>query len=169
MRSPVEVNEMLTQTPHFPLTIMLTFVIAALVALRRESDPTLRTDACPVLSCLPLEREMPTPFGLQCPFKPKAGTTLALQGGPQRNSSQWWGYHRDAQSKRPCVVWLHSRGMSTKDTLCRQRDLGWKQRLGELGEGEGNVLKQWWWWLYNSKILLEFIELYTSYGLMLWY
>lgn len=51
MRSPVEVNEMLTQTPHFPLTIMLTFVIAALVALRRESDPTLRTDACPVLSC----------------------------------------------------------------------------------------------------------------------
>lgn len=72
MRSPVEVNEMLTQTPHFPLTIMLTFVIAALVALRRESDPTLRTDACPVLSCLSLEREMPTPFGLQCPFKPKA-------------------------------------------------------------------------------------------------
>lgn len=85
MRSPVEVNEMLTQTPHFLLTIMLTFVIAALVARRQESDPTLKTDACPILSCLSLEGEMPTPFRLQCPFKPKTGTTLALQGGPQRN------------------------------------------------------------------------------------
>lgn len=47
MRCPVEVNEMLTQTPHFLLTIVLTFVIAALLALRQESNPFLKIDTVP--------------------------------------------------------------------------------------------------------------------------
>lgn len=49
MRSPVEVNRTLTQKPHFLFTIMLTFVIAALSALRQESNPMLKTDMDAVL------------------------------------------------------------------------------------------------------------------------
>lgn len=46
---------MLTQTPHFLLTTVLTFVIAALLALRQASNPILKIDTVP--SCLLWERD----------------------------------------------------------------------------------------------------------------
>lgn len=48
-RSPGEANGTLTQTLHFLCTIMLTFVIAALLALRQESNPILKKDTCAAL------------------------------------------------------------------------------------------------------------------------
>lgn len=44
MRSPVEVDRMMTQTPHFLCTIILTFVITALLALRQESNQILKKE-----------------------------------------------------------------------------------------------------------------------------
>ena len=61
MRSSVEVNGTLTQKLHFLLTIMLTFVIAALPALRQESNPKLKTD---MGVALPFSRESGVPATL---------------------------------------------------------------------------------------------------------
>lgn len=74
MRCPVEVNEMLTQTPHFLLTIVLTFVIAAFLALRQESNPILKTDTVPSAF---YGSETPATCRLQSPLKPNSGAMPA--------------------------------------------------------------------------------------------
>lgn len=88
MRSPVEVNGTLTQKLHFLLTIMLTFVIAALLALRQESNPKLKTDTGAVL---PFSGERSA-----CNTQPhKAHVTPPLIGG---------GHFRGASDGAPSAV-----------------------------------------------------------------
>lgn len=77
---------MLTKTPHFLLTIMLTFVIAALLALRQESNPILKTDPCAVL---PFSGERDA-YNMQTagPIQTKhynAGTSVLLPKDPLRD------------------------------------------------------------------------------------
>ena len=71
MRFPGEVNGMLTQTPHFFLTIMSTFVLA----LRQESSPILKKDTCAVL---PFSRERDAhTIQIALPIKPNTGIYAA--------------------------------------------------------------------------------------------
>lgn len=105
MRCPVEVNEMLTQTPHFLLTIVLTFVIAALLALRQESNPILKIDTVPSAFC---GRETPTTCRRQGPLKPNssampAGTSVLPPKEPPQGQGTIMKLRGKARCKRPKV------------------------------------------------------------------
>lgn len=97
MRCPVEVNEMLTQTPHFLLTIVLTFVIAAFLALRQESNPILKTDTVPSAF---YGRETPATCRLAEPAQTKLWCNASRHfGAASKGTPSVTGYHHEAQGE----------------------------------------------------------------------
>lgn len=132
MRFPVEVKGMLTQTPHFFLTIMSTLALA----LRQESSPILKKDTCAVLP-FSKERDAHT-FQIALPIKPNTGIyaagTPVLPPRPFLSDADAIIMLQErSQMQKTACVWVHSCGMFLKGAFIETERRGWKGELGGLG------------------------------------